>query len=1033
MAENIRIVEYEPRYAKSIADMWNLSGDSWGGDGTIRTEDSVRQEHENSTNLHVFLAVDGEEVVGYCSFSHYRNDEGALYVPLLNVRPDYHGKKVGKSLVLKAVETTVRMGWPRLDLFTWAGNTKAVPMYKKCGFFWEKRENSTHLMNFIPTVLRTEALKPYFERLDWYADGRRNLEIKPDGRRENGFDLFEYRWEKDGLNLRVEFEKTGRGLRLIETDDYLIYAAVDDHKLVFGRSYPVRYTIRNKSGKPLTVSIRGENDKNVRFDLERTVRVEGEAIVEGRFAVDPVEQEQNDWKTHPCVAAELVINGKSARFRIGILPEFPAKIVLAAPNGESYLDAPDECYLHVENRYKEPATFEFALPESDLVRFEQRHHRITLPAEGKHTVCLPCVVRQFGLFQAALDVRATLEDSGDSVTFTRRVHRIFKGQTGMFGGETDDRWAIVNGPYTVYLNKDDNSLWSHHFNGEHETWWMHPKIGRPYSPEFSKKKAEKVTVFRDDQAMVLKAEYDSGDFPRIRLVSVARLYANGLIERYFELENRSDRETDREIVIGEDFFHSMHRGVVPYEGDFIDLGGESYAGENNYWEADKVSENWLFSYGDKMTWGIAWDPSLKLARSEWHYGIEHPLGKIGAGQKVRTRSTFLAHGTFGDWFDFRSFALRRREAVRPDVSDHFELAANGRNPFVGKTYTIRIKERKKAHFDGQLTVSSQLGGFASWSRSFRAEDGVRETSLTVTSEAPAGTADVIRLDYRSGKVQCVREQAVFPVAGGPCRELVIGEAGAEVFCFDNGILSAKASPSFGNVVYSLEYEGREWLDSSYPEPGPKSWWNPWTGGIAAELQGISALSMLQEARTVQFASLTDNRGNEWRGIQIRVKIEQHEKYRGLELFQYYLMLPGAAVLCCVNQLVNRTGQALLNYHCSTQAYLKPDEALEPCWFRGSEPVLYRCGKVSSRVQSKGVVQFGSEHRKEKLLAVAHYPGTNASAFANNHVVKHGAGESLRLAHDAAAFTRPVFYAFDVKDLTYDQLRDLAGIRFEVQP
>ncbi|MFD0960511.1 hypothetical protein [Paenibacillus chungangensis] len=59
------------------------------------------------------------------------------------------------------------MGWPRLDLFTWAGNTKAVPLYKKCGFFWEKKDDSVHLMNFIPTVLQTEALLPSLERLDW--------------------------------------------------------------------------------------------------------------------------------------------------------------------------------------------------------------------------------------------------------------------------------------------------------------------------------------------------------------------------------------------------------------------------------------------------------------------------------------------------------------------------------------------------------------------------------------------------------------------------------------------------------------------------------------------------------------------------------------------------------------------------------------------------------------------------------------------------------------------------------------------------
>lgn len=61
-------------------------------------------------------------------------------------------------------------------------------------------------MNFIPTILQTEALAPYFEELDWYADSTRELVVEPDGRRERGFDFFDYTWKKEmspcGLNLK---------------------------------------------------------------------------------------------------------------------------------------------------------------------------------------------------------------------------------------------------------------------------------------------------------------------------------------------------------------------------------------------------------------------------------------------------------------------------------------------------------------------------------------------------------------------------------------------------------------------------------------------------------------------------------------------------------------------------------------------------------------------------------------------------------------------------------------------------------------
>ena len=133
----------------------------------LSTAEAVRDENEKMGNICAFLALDGEEVVGYCSFSEYMQDEGASYIPLLNVRTDYIGKKIAKRLVPECVKMATQAKWPRLNLYTWQGNDKAVTLYKKCGFYWEKRDDSTHLMNFIPYVMRTEAVKDYFDVIDW--------------------------------------------------------------------------------------------------------------------------------------------------------------------------------------------------------------------------------------------------------------------------------------------------------------------------------------------------------------------------------------------------------------------------------------------------------------------------------------------------------------------------------------------------------------------------------------------------------------------------------------------------------------------------------------------------------------------------------------------------------------------------------------------------------------------------------------------------------------------------------------------------
>jgi len=92
----MKIVGYNDSYAKKVADMWNKSVVNWGNEDVIQTESDVIAAESSSGNLKVYLAIDDNQVVGYCSLSEYKHDEGASYLPLLNVIPEYQGKKLGK-------------------------------------------------------------------------------------------------------------------------------------------------------------------------------------------------------------------------------------------------------------------------------------------------------------------------------------------------------------------------------------------------------------------------------------------------------------------------------------------------------------------------------------------------------------------------------------------------------------------------------------------------------------------------------------------------------------------------------------------------------------------------------------------------------------------------------------------------------------------------------------------------------------------------------------------------------------------------
>ncbi|GIP19972.1 GNAT family N-acetyltransferase [Paenibacillus sp. J22TS3] len=1032
-AKEIRIIEYDPSYAGAVAEMWNLSNESWGGGTSQKTEDIVSRNMESSSNLHVFLAVDGEEVVGFCSFAHYRFDEGALYVPLLNVRPDYHGHKIGRNLILNAVRKTVEAGWPRLDLFTWPGNTKAVPMYKKCGFFWEKNEDSVHLMNFIPTILQSEALTPYFEELDWYADSTRELVIEPDGRRECGFDFFDYTWSKGDLSVRAVFEKTGRGLAALETPDFAIFTEMDDHDLVFGSTYKVRYRIENRSTSVLPIEIKGQDDKNIRFalDVSRTIRPGESAVLEGEFELDPVQEEQSNKKTHPVVFSKWLIGGRQVEFRMGIAPKFPAKMKIALPAKELFPGIPAELYLNVENNFDAEAEFAFEWPVHENLQWVEPEMSIIVPAKGKVSLPVSFTLRSYGLFSKEVEVKA-VPVGGNAVTFTTKLSVLMKGTYGRFGGEDGDQWVAVNGAYSLHLSKHENHMWIDYPGSDHNFWWNYPKLGRPFSEEFSKKQAREVRLYPEGESQVLEAIYESEEYPALQIKAVAKLFANGITEFYHEVCNTSSESIEENMCLLINFGFFGSRLILPYQGRYVDME-DSHFSHPDHWDSAQITENWLFCKQENTACGICWDPSLKLLRPEYPFGLEHDLGRMEAGAVVRTKPTVFALNTFIKWWDFRSFARKLRETVVPVLDDHLELLVGGGNPFAAGPLTVELVERKMVPLAGSLELYVQNDGEperkAAADLKLLPEQDLRSASFELSPEQNESMWKFRAVYLGEDRIQ-ERSGLWFPQSNENivCR-LEEGPAGP-VYTVSNGVLSIAAASGFGSVVHSLMYRDEEWLDSSYPEAVPRSWWNPWHGGLGVNIPGMSGFSQQQEPRTAAWAERTDTYGNVWKGLRLTTRIEKQEANRGITVDQYYLMLPGVPVLCVLHSVTNESGRYLRDFSLMGENFLKPS----PVFTEGTIEVpgggQYLAGKLETDVKSQGLLRIGAASRQNFLQIVNHAPNQSSSAYVNNKVICNEVYHHLSIKDGETAWTQPAFLILGRIALDSGDVRNLLKVAFD---
>jgi len=1015
---SIKIVDYQRKYAAGLAKMWNLSADDWGGFESVETGETVANEIEGSEELHHWVALDGDEVAGYCCFSEYREDEGASYIPLLNVRPDYHGKKVGKALVLKAVEQACQYPWPRLDLYTWPGNTKAVPLYKKCGFFWENRDDTTHLMNFIPHVMKTEAVAEFFQTADWYRDSVREIAVEPDGRRENEFEYLSYQWQRGESQLRMEFERRGRGLRLIETEDWLISATVEDMNLAFGEDYTVTYRLVNKTGKPLTVSIQGCADKNIAFDLNKTVDVQQEKVVEAKFHVGEISEEQNVWRTHPGVTANLLINGKAARFKVGVVPKFPALLKAVVPTTDSVAGSQGELFLNIENGYNEPASFNFTLPEADFIQLQRREYQITLAAREKRALPVPYSLLGPGLWTGTVKVAARPE-SGGRTEFARKVQAVFAGSGASFWGETDEDWFVVNGRFNLSLSKFNNVLETASLTKEpYATIFYRPQLGQPYSVEFAKTKPVQVEFGENAGETFLKALYRSETYAGVEIERRASVQADGLVRHSWTISNCGEKAVP-DLWFRAMVRHSMAGAVLPLGNDVVQAR-DGYGEMITNYNLKKLQENWIFNPVG-MGRGLCWPQEYKPVANYGMFCFDISLGELEPGEKRVIKPIYLSLGTFKNWREFRNFALKE-QAEDMATTDSLELVANAHNPFVRGNYELKIKEHKNVPSLGSVSALSGQNSFTP------CQEKIVDNEASFNLPAPApDTADLVQVRVETENVELTRRVAVFGT-GGCIAKNEGQQEGLDILTVDNGAVKFSAAASFGPALFSLVYQGQEWLDSSFPRPRAKSWWNPWLGGSRIEISGLADLSILKQPRTVQFVTREDNRGNKWQGIEIQVDVTENEKFKGLNFRHNILTLPGLAGLCMFVE-TEHTGLALTDVEFLNEVFLAPAGSVEKSWAEvetrqeGKLRIKQGSGSQSRRVNK---ILLGSANCPQHLLAVS---ASDLSSYINREVMICGSWDEFNLLSGKTIISRPLFFLFIQEDVDEAALEAVKKVRF----
>jgi len=1022
----IKIVEYQPSLAATIADMWNQSREDWGGGSSIMTASQVIAKHETASNYNVYIAMDGEEAVGYCSFARYHNDNDTAYIPLLGVRTDYKSKKIGKALVLKCVQRTIELGYPRLDLYTWAGNTAAVPLYKKCGFLWEDRPDYTHLVNFIPTILTESLFADFFKNADWYSDSKRPLDIKPDGIKENGFETFGYAWEKGGQTLRIDYERTGRQIRLIETNDYKIELFAQDHELAFGVNYNCRFVIENKTGKELNVKINGKEDKNIRFDYTLDTQATDKQEYPATFFVGETDEVQDLWKTHPCLLAEVEINnGHKINFGLGIETKFPLKAEIVQETVVSHIEAKVKTHIALHSGLLEDAKVNFALPNNTLLSVEENSFALDIKAKGKASVSTNAVTTGIGFELINIPCEVELQD-GTKLKTTAKAHLVHQDMTHAFGGESLTHHQIFNGPWKLQLEKESNEAYIGHLTNPDFSHggFEPPKFGKPYDDEFNLIKPN-ITKYQSGTNMVMEAEFVSEKFPGMVVTQIYTLGAGGFITRVNKIENRGNKP--QHVMLRDCYDLALGCDTIfSYKGE-ITQNHEPHVAEGivdglDNISSDELTENWVFNASTTAPKGFAWPKEYKPT-IQWGYNTAFEIdpGELNPGEIFETKPVIYAYGSFSNFSDFRNFALQTFSTAEIVPTHAVDIRLNGYNPFIsGDSFDVKILNNRDDVRAGNITVSGET-------QTNPDDEPVEENLFTV----PASSGNIVEINFDMAKYKKTAYKAVFPISG----KIECVKSGTNI-CVSNGLITFKSDPAYGQVCYSLtDKNGREWLQHQYPHHKEFAWWNPFMGGIRAIPYHLNNLAVLKEKITAELTTDTDSLGNTWQGICTTIDITQDEEFRGMKVKSYFLTMPGVPVLCAFYRLENNTGEYKRKV-VEFDAFFAVDdventyiEAID----KNGRSYNTRLGDETGNIPFENVLAYDSNSDNGILYFVDNSRNTKNESYAEGDgkfPLVAGCNIESPVADKAVFTAAPMFFVISDDKLPQGALDDLARIRFK---
>lgn len=860
--ENIRFEVYTKINAEAVAQMWSESREGWppGFLGASEfTAESIEMRENSSGKLYTILAIDGDRVVGYCRTTPYGGEHDAAYVALLNVVTDLHGKKLGKKLLLDAVRRTAEDGYYRVDLHTWPANLKAMPLYKKTGFFWVP-DSMVYMQNYMPFLLGRTEFRDFLGDIDWYDCFVRELEVEPDEQRtEDGREIFTYVFKIGEKSFRAEFDRRGRILSSLQTPFLSATVKIRKGEIFYGKA--VKISIE---GNSLPQELVIESHKYLSAPESVTIQEASEGF---DVIPEPVEVPISDRDRSPRVSS--ILPGKNPlEIGIGIRAEEPVS-VLSTPVRRI---APGQSELALDIRkHAEVDSFGLEATLNGSI-FLNENYTLEDNIFQRISISLP-------------DVEPGLNELGLTL--------FCDGAAG-----AEEKIILVSGPFTgtpestvtrktaVIVSKDITlgisrtgamgTVWIPGVDDREEmTGFAGMSAGPPYWNSDLPHQVYDITV--NDNEIIARTIWPSR--PGLKHEIKYKIDPAGFLEVISSVFNGSP--SDQKV-----HFAGRWGGGYPFVAgsQIIPLKKGLFSCREVYNQIPDTTEDypreiselgapWLaVSSGKKslMAWFPDWE-KLQHGRPETEEFVIPP-GKMVQSPPFRV---LLSNG------DLKTLLSDARILGWDTGSSLKKIGFIDHNiePIMGEGYELSLSHNLLGKRESTISINGSLAAEGTINSSNSISAPVTEAGIVEISLGIAGRDNVYPVKIISNKVELPE----------------LSEKDG-ILSLSNSRLKALIDPSEFGHVYSLQLDGIEFLMSSHPGASDFAWEKPWFGGIHPRIMGNRNNPFKLDTVDCSWNKFeTVTAGMPEKGWEMHWKVN-HKKYGSLDLTFRVSMLPEVPLL-----------------------------------------------------------------------------------------------------------------------------------------